>query len=60
MFGSNTVAPDDETWAPLADLSHVPTADQISEDAGVVDQALRRLHDRNGVISSFGSFVSSD
>jgi hypothetical protein len=54
MFGSNTVAPDDETWAPLADLSHVPIADQISDEAGAVDQALRRVQ------RTFGSFVSGD
>jgi hypothetical protein len=52
-----------EAWAPLVDLSHVPINRLVSDDDGVVDQALRRvlrsLHDRDGVISSFGSFVSN-
>jgi len=45
------------------DLSHVPLDRPVTDDEGVVDQALRRvlrsLHDRDGVISSFGSFVSN-
>ena len=59
---SSPEASDGESWAPLADLSHVPLDRPVTDDEGVVDQALRRvlrsLHDRDGVISSFGSFVS--
>ncbi|MGK5680090.1 hypothetical protein [Actinoplanes sp. URMC 104] len=51
-----------EAWAPLVDLSQVPLDRPIAEGSPLVDQALRRvlrsLHDRDGVISSFGSFVS--
>jgi hypothetical protein len=54
---------DGEPWAPLVDLHHVPIDRPIPDGAGVVDQALSRvlrsLHDRDGVISSFGSFVSN-
>ena len=51
-----------ESWAPLVDLSQVPLDRPVAGDAALVDQALQRvlrsLHDRDGVISSFGSFVS--
>jgi hypothetical protein len=63
MVESAPDAPDDEPWAPLVDLSDVPVGYEI-EKGGVVDLALRRvlrsLHDRDGVISSFGSFISGD
>lgn len=63
MKVEHATGPSDVTWAPLADLSHVPLDQPVSDDDGVVDQALRRvlrsLHDRDGVISSFGSFVSN-
>ncbi len=53
---------DGEPWAPLVDLSHVRVDRALPDDDGVADHALRRvlrsLHDRDGVISSFGSFVS--
>ncbi|WP_436533743.1 hypothetical protein [Actinoplanes sp. HUAS TT8] len=49
-------------WAPLTDLSRVPLDAPITDDDRVVDQALRRvlhsLHDRDAVISSFGSFIA--
>ncbi|SDT02167.1 hypothetical protein [Actinoplanes derwentensis] len=53
-----------EKWAPLTDLSEVPLDTPVPGDDRVVDQALRRvlrsLHDRDGVISSFGSFITED
>lgn len=53
-----------EPWAPLTDLSEAPLDTPIAGDGRVVDQALRRvlrsLHDRDGVISSFGSFITED
>jgi len=61
--GSTPEAPDGEPWAPLVDLSRVPLDRPVSDGGGAVDRALRRvlrsLHDRDGVISSFGSFVSN-
>ena len=64
MVASTPEGSDDEAWAPLADLSHIPIDGPVPDDAEVVDRALRRvlrsLHDRDGVISSFGSFVSND
>ena len=54
---------DGAPWVPLVDLSHVPLDRPVSDDDGVVGQALRRvlrsLHDRDGVISAFGSFISN-
>ncbi|MEV6491144.1 hypothetical protein AB0M20_21410 [Actinoplanes sp. NPDC051633] len=51
-----------EPWAPLVDLSDVALDRPVRDDGGMIDLALRRvldsLHDRDGVISSFGSFVS--
>jgi hypothetical protein len=59
---SSSEASDGEPWAPLVDLSRVPVDRPVNDDDGVVDKALSRvlrsLHDRDGVISSFGSFVS--
>lgn len=53
----------DEPWAPLVDLSQAPLDRPAGDDDGLVEQALRRvlrsLHDRDGVISSFGSFISN-
>ncbi|MBM2617895.1 hypothetical protein JIG36_20265 [Actinoplanes sp. LDG1-06] len=55
-------APDGEPWAPLVDLSRVPLDRAVGEDNEIIERALgrvlRSLHDRDGVISSFGSFVS--
>ena len=63
MKVEHATEPSDAAWAPLADLSHVPLDQPVSDDDGVVDKALHRvlrsLHDRDGVISSFGSFVSN-
>ena len=54
---------DGEPWAPLVDLSHAPLDREVPDDDGIVGQAIRRvvrsLDDRDGVISSFGSFVSN-
>ncbi len=51
-----------ESWAPLADLSQEPLNFQVSRGSGIVEQALSRvlhsLHDKDGVISSFTSFIS--
>jgi hypothetical protein len=64
MVDSTAEASDDEAWAPLADLSRVPIGGPVADHTKVVDRALQRvlrsLHDRDGVISSFGSFVSND
>jgi hypothetical protein len=54
--------PAGEQWAPLVDLSRLPLNHPTGDGDGVVDQALRRvlrsLHDPDGVISSFGSFIA--
>jgi len=64
MNESTPAHPGSEPWAPLTDLSEVPLDAPVTDDESVVDKALRRvlhsLHDRDGVISSFGSFITED
>lgn len=52
-----------EPWAPLVDLTRARMDRPVADSDALVDQALHRvlrsLHDRDGVISSFGSFVSN-
>ena len=62
MTESSSEASDGEPWPPLVDLSRGPLDRPVTDDNSIVDQALSRvlrsLDDRDGVISSFGSFVS--
>ena len=55
---------DGEPWAPLVDVSRLPLAPLGTDADGILGRSLRRvldgLHDRDGVISSFGSAFPED
>ncbi|GAA2610787.1 FxSxx-COOH cyclophane-containing RiPP peptide [Paractinoplanes durhamensis] len=59
-----TQSPDGEPWAPLVDVSHLPLAPLGADADGILGRSLRRvldsLHDRDGVISAFGSAIQPE
>ncbi|GAA0568457.1 hypothetical protein GCM10010172_60890 [Paractinoplanes ferrugineus] len=56
--------PDGERWTPLVDVSRLPLEPLSPDDDSVLGRSLRRvldsLHDRNGVLSAFGSAFPED
>jgi FXSXX-COOH protein len=55
---------DGAPWAPLVDVSSLPLAPLGADTDGILGRSLRRildgLHERDGVISSFGSAFPDD
>ncbi|GAA4947337.1 hypothetical protein [Actinoplanes utahensis] len=64
METASVDTPSEDQWIPLPDVSGLPIQALAADDSGVLGRSLRQvlgtLADRDGVISAFASFVSTD